>query len=257
MPSEFPSLSYHGSPGASQLLEVSLTTRPPFPEQARELVQATLLRFLACGLGGYSTREVTPASSRLLMTSDLRLSAISTWSCRLEATQVTPEAFQIFRLLVAKLLARDVRISQISITGVNQSDATIARMPVPSDATEDHAYPQRGKLAVPLKFEDIPCSKMRRVEVELVETVEAAQLDAIQAVAAPWFTLVNDGGFAMPLGHPLDVLSSVGTVQIFDDNTIEIVADRFVASEMAWNVLINMLVARQGKGYRLAGITVY
>jgi hypothetical protein len=109
---------------------------------------------------------------------------------------------------------------------------------------EDDEYPQPSqRLGFDCQQEEVDDTWVRRCVVEYAAPVAAEEVDRVKAWVAPWFDMLESGGYALPIGLPSQVQSIAGSVVQFDELSIEVSVMRFDACEMAWNPLLNMLDA--------------
>jgi hypothetical protein len=244
-----------GSPAAA--LELTFPGVSARDAAGRALLAEALRVFVAAGAGGYPLADVVPAQSQLL-TADLT-SRQGTFSCRMDAIQVTPNAFQLLRNLLSRQRSLGLKVEEVVVRDVTARNAPRRFVPQPKDEDEDDLYPPVStRLGFRLvEAEETPTGKMRRFLVEFAQSLEAAHVQAVEGCARPWFDLLVGGAFALPVEWPADADCFAGEVTVFDEVTVEVCVDRFISSENAWNVLVNLLAARDRKAFRVAAVHLF
>ena len=176
----------------------------------------------------------------------LRLDAVAArtvqWATRLH--NCDPHVFEIFRELLARGRTGGFLCRAVDVIRMNHERPDLRHIPWPTEITDHDAYPGLTSAAAGLYAGGSDnLSKSRRL---LVEQRQPASADRVAKVAAwidPWARLLERGGYAMPVGHPDATESVYGGVSQYSERELEIAVDRFTASECAWNVLVNMLLA--------------
>jgi hypothetical protein len=135
-----------------------------------------------------------------------------------------------------------VEVESIDLSPARSADTAIQLKSLPSDNNEFDAYPAVSPLVrFRLEGEGGDVGKLRRCVVELATIVEAAHVDQLKEWIDPWFRVLEAGAFSMPVGPATETDCIRGSVELFDEQSIEITVNRFQASETAWHALINML----------------
>ena len=144
--------------------------------------------------------------------------------------------------MAAGLKRDSVVFTRIAVTDCGQSKTQSRTLSIPNDENEDDMYPQYfGRTATSPIWEDSEFSKLRRCLVEFQKAPDAETVRTLSGWIAPWYAILEAGGFALPIGPPHETECISGPVSQFDEFTVEIVVERFFASERAWDVLANML----------------
>jgi hypothetical protein len=159
----------------------------------------------------------------------------------LSSTAINVRAFQVLRNMVRRLRCSGVQVRAILVSDARGVGPTTDDVPWPSEDNEASVYPSmRSALEQLVVREDADFAKSRRCLLELTRELEAHEVENFEGWVAPWFRLLEAGGYAMPIGFPEDTESIAGTVTQVDPRTVEIAVPRFFASEMAWNAVVNM-----------------
>lgn len=169
--------------------------------------------------------------------------------------------FRFFELLRAMLgrLRRDKRMCRsLLVVGRDAgAPAPAAMVPWPADGVDALLYPPaQSEVSRLLKTDSASTSKSRRFLVTLTQSVEASQVNRARVGVQAWFDLLEAGAYAMPAGHPATTESIAGAVTQFDDRTVEVAVNRFMASEMAWLSLANVVVGCDAFGGSVASMEV-
>lgn len=83
---------------------------------------------------------------------------------------------------------------------------------------------------------------LRRCVVSFTTRVDAALLASLRTHLHSWAQLLALGGFEQPTRAAGRCLACFGGVQLFEEDSAEIVVDTFEAAEGAWNILAHLLV---------------
>ena len=158
-------------------------------------------------------------------------------------TNIDFKAFQFFRNMNSYLQVKDVVVSRIDVRVENSTGNKMLELPGLTDINESDAYPR--KVIAPdspeLIWGDSEFSKTRRVLVEFGALLSREQFEDLSFYANAWYQLLEMGAFAMPVGLPYETDSIRGRVSLLDEITYEISIDRYIASEVGFGVLANML----------------
>jgi hypothetical protein len=196
-------------------------------------------------LGGYPSPGTRPRNSRLRPIANAIASAGLGFA--VEAERVDPRAFQLLRNMAARLRIEDVEVRRITVRARGLKAATPVVLPEPDDDNEDDVYPPTSDiLGFEVFSEEEEPSYVRRCLLEYRSSLLGTDVLEVAKWVEPWFELLEQGAFAMPWGFPEEADSLRGSISQFDDITLEIVVDRFRASESAWNVLVNLLESYAG-----------
>jgi hypothetical protein len=160
----------------------------------------------------------------------------------LEATLLNPKAFQVLRNMVSGLRRDGLFVNRMLVTDRKEPGAQEKLLHAANEDNEEETYPTlSSRVLVPPAWEDSDFKKMRRCLVELLRPPETAEVQKYIDWIKPWYAVLEAGGFSLPIGLPHETDCIRGPPAQFDELTIEIVVDRFFASECAWIVLANML----------------
>lgn len=257
MAERLPSLVLSGSAGAKVSYEVTVEIASPMDDAVFETLQWLIGAFAeAAAHGAFPVSSVIPGESRLTVVSST-VSPPDVFSCQLEAEFVDPRAFQLLRNMAGRLKLQEIDVTRITVTELGQDERPPVELPEPDDDNEYDIYPElSSRLGFAVEGEDSDFSKSRRCLVEMRDPVEASHVLGIRDWIQPWYLLLEAGAFALPVGLPDETDSIRGSVTIFDELTVEISVDRFLASETAFFVLINMLDAYGRTSIPMARIIV-
>jgi hypothetical protein len=130
----------------------------------------------------------------------------------------------------------------------------LSLLPPPGDATplrelawpdDDDPYmgtPVRiSEPIFPVTIDATITSRMRRAVVVMAGLQQARDVERLADWLAPLGELLEAGAFCLPSAAPGEAISTFGGVQIFEENSIEIIVDRFDANEAFFDVLVNCL----------------
>ena len=225
-------------------------------EAASCKVNELIKTFVAAGAhGGFPPSNATPGDSRLAIeSSDLSISG--GMSFILNANLVDLRAFQLLRNSSCRLAREDINVTRIVVKEIGQSDHQLVKVPEADYDNESDVYPGIASIKLATMWEDNEFSKLRRCVVEKKDPVGAVGVLGIRDWIEPWYQLLEAGAFAMPVGRPDETVSIGGSVSFFDEFSIEISVGRFLASESAWSVLINMLDAYSSSSGFLLKVTI-
>lgn len=159
----------------------------------------------------------------------------------LHVAQLDPLVFQCLRQMVALLRKDDINIDKISVVDREALQPRQVPLGWPDEDNEVKVYPRLSpELEQVLLFESGNFAKSRRFLVELDRSIAPVALVEFECWVLPWYRLLECSAFSMPVGLPQETDSLAGQVSQFDDVTVEVTVDRFLASEQAWLVLANM-----------------
>jgi len=249
----FPSLSLAVSGRSMIIYEVMLDLKISDAKNAIEKIESVMLLFVLVGAhGGLSIPSARPIQSRLtLLPNDANLVS------KLEGYFVDSRAFQLLRNMCSRLSLQNIAIKNITVLECGLKKDLLSPVPVPSETNESDVYPEISSLIeFEVLWEQSEFSKSKRCLVEFTNPVDSTILSGLNEWIRPWYQLLEEGAFAMPLGSPDETESIRGTVNIFDEYTIEISIVRFQVSECAWNVLINMLEAYCTNSFKICRVII-
>ncbi|CAK8712870.1 hypothetical protein GMJAKD_02135 [Candidatus Electrothrix aarhusensis] len=201
-------------------------------------LSAITQQFVEAGkYGAYALEHIHPAQSSIFC-QDYGGERSTIFVLKTQA--ITPNAFQILRNMASRLSLDETMVSKIEIS--SEREARKKELPVPDEENEEDVYPtQSDKIGFRVNWEDSDFAKSRRMLVEMRTQPEPDAVYALQDYVKPWYEILEAGGFALPVGHPAETECIAGMVTQFDEFSCEIAVDRFLASETAWNVLVNMI----------------
>jgi hypothetical protein len=148
---------------------------------------------------------------------------------------------------ISRILVREIR------DGIRQE----VELPLPDDLNEADVYPPvSSELSFTVEWDDTVVSKGRRCLVEFQNPPGPFHVAGIAARASMWGDILEAGGYAMPLGLPHEIESIAGSISQFDEYTVEVEVARFMASEAAWDILLNLLDSYSRSASRIVMVTV-
>jgi len=159
---------------------------------------------------------------------------------------IDQRSFQVLRQMLCGLRTEDLTVVAITIAGPGLA---LQQGPVPSsiaqfEADEESIYP-RLIAGAPLRGDDTGGfsigARLRRCEVTVDERVTTSHLGALREIAYAWFSLLECGGYALPVEMPWAVNNVGGAINPFDVNSLELTVYKFESSEQAWFSLANMI----------------
>ena len=242
MSSGVPDLVLCGVTPSTVKVNVSLQFSALRGELASTVLETAVQSFVLAGARyGYPTPMVIPNESRMSLIA-IDLGSPSQVSFTLEVEQIEPCAFQLLRHMVGKWNRDKLIISRICVIDMQQQGAKPLTIPEVTEENEQLSYPKvSSRIAFEFGKEDSGFSKVRRCLVEMRQPPRAHHVIEVSDWIKPWYEILEAGAFSLPIGLPGETEAFGGTVTQFDEVTVEIVASRFLASECAWNVLLNML----------------
>jgi hypothetical protein len=252
-----PSLALVGVRETTSLLEINyLLGRPESAIYAPELfpLMASFVRVAVNG--GFPLRDVGGVST-ILLRSYSELVSQTTIRDVLEVRNLDWRAFQLIRSMVARLRSEKIFVQSITVLDPMTSPTNTIYLDWPDEINETDVYPALIRRAETLlTLSDIDFSKSRRLMVVVDGPLTPKEVIGISAWVEPWYWLLEYNSFSMPIAHPANACSIAGSVSQFDDVTIEISVDRFMATESAWNILINMICAFGWSPRSLVGLVI-
>jgi hypothetical protein len=204
--------------------------------------------------GGFARQSSDPGQTSVAITTPLGDRDHALY-CKLEVKDITARAFQLLRHMAAASRREGVEVLRVTVADY-KGERSLKPVPAASDENEDLVYPMAMlRPGFKVVHEEIPASQMRRCLVETVSSPDSLLGDVADWLK-PWFELLELGAFIPPVAEPDFGQSVGGSAQIFDEATIEVVVDRFDASENAWNVLLNMLARLHRAKVPLRQVTI-
>lgn len=252
-----PSLALIGVREMTSLIEVYYSFARPADATHVAALLPLIESFVCAGAnGGFPLRDAGTARTTVLLSSGELISP-TTVRHVLEVRDVDWRAFQLLRSMVARLRSNKIFVQSINISDPMFPSANPVYFDWPDENTEEAAYPNVTRRAESLLiFEDNDFSKVRRLLVEVDAALGPERVTCFAAWVEPWYRMLEFNAFAMPIGHPSVTDSIAGSVSQFDEVTIEISVDRFMATECAWNILASMICAFDWSSGSLVGIVV-
>lgn len=252
-------LHFAGAGAATGPCRLLVRASSPFSGEQQKMLYTTVSTFgLAAARGAFGVSGSDPV--RGTVASAHYNAGDAEFECDLHA--IEPRSFQVLRQMLTGLQTEGLDIVSVNVMGLAQPPH--AALPSTLTAFEDDEeamYP--GLVAgVPLLLPGDSDSfsvgsRLRRCEITLVESVASRHLDAMRDIADPWFTMLECGGYALPVEMPWVVNNVGGSINPFDTCSIELTVIRFDSSEQAWLALANMIhVAGPGLGLRALEIRV-
>jgi hypothetical protein len=207
----------------------------------------------AAGAGAFSTAGGTPSQLKLTR---LRPPSRNLLAWQGDLLECDPRAFQLFRSMLARLRAQSLICKTMEVE-FGRRDLELAVIDWPNDECDLEAYPPATPAARDRLWSDSSnTSKSRRALFEFRQALTASELAGFTAAVNPWARLIQFGAYAMPVGHPAVTECIFGGVSQFDECTIEVAVDRFMASDGAWAALANIACADPHRISMLAGIEI-
>lgn len=257
MTSLIPLLTVQGVTPSSEEINVAFELSRPFPALAKEQLKYVSEAFILAGAhGGFPSSKVATTKSKigLVFITEERADVVS---LALKVELIDRLAFQLLRSMVARLKRNQLIVSSIIVSDPSRPSDEPVLVPPPDENNEESVYPNlASNIGFELEREQSEFSMFRRCLVEICQQVAAERMVEFSDWIKPWFLILEAGGFAMPVGLPDETESLAGSVSQFDETTIEIVVNRFQASECAWNVLINMIASYQNSSFTVSKVTI-
>ncbi|MDX8507950.1 hypothetical protein [Mesorhizobium captivum] len=157
-------------------------------------------------------------------------------------------------LEMAAIDGRFLECLRSSLVASGKTDAYIAlellaaangnrhELPYPDEVDGRPVYPARRiRLQFVLTIDATITSRMRRLVLTMRGPQSPTEIAAVEDWITPWANALVNGAFVLPHIDPEIAANVFGGVQLFEEDSIEIVVDRFDSSEEAFDVLINML----------------
>jgi hypothetical protein len=221
-------------------LEVDWTLRD---DAALSGLEEVFRAFVSLGeRGGYASQQAPPWDSSLRVREGLRMSPVAL-EATLETEGVDPGAWNVLRAALAGAAGEASSVDAIRIEGTAELRAPRLTVAEPDVLDEDAYPPASSRIGFPFSFDGSASSWMRRCLVEFGRSIQPDEVVGLGVWVAPWYDLVEAGGFAPPLVSPVDAVSVRGKVSQFDDVTAEVLVDRLEATDAAWNVLFNAVAS--------------
>jgi hypothetical protein len=224
---------------------IRVDVETPLDDAALASIRGIVEVFCRAGSkGAFPAPDRPPAASRLMMgkgyvEEPFRL------VCEVDGQDFDLLGFELLRNMGDRLARSDIRIRQFLVSP-ETSRTDVQLRPLPTWDNEFASYPPiSSDVGFRLEDERIDVGKLRRCLVELAVCVEASHVTRIDDCVATWFDLLEAGAYSQPIGPAWETDCIRGGVAIFDEVTVELVVNRFQASETAWHAVINMLAATE------------
>jgi len=252
-----PALSLASVSAASRHLEVRYAVRVAIdrPVEARLREVAETLAVAAARGAFCAGVEYRGVSSMSLAETRVRESIVVQ---EMSSLGVDPRLFQCLRNMVRRLRNYGVEVTRVEVADLDRADSGNLQMPLPSEENEGTVYPAIAAPATTLQVavDDIDFGKSRRCLVEFGQPLAPELVESFEAWVRPWYTLLEAGSYALPVGPPETTECIAGSVSQFDQSSIEVAVDVFLATEMAWNALVNMVDRFDGATGRVLRIVI-
>ena len=241
MGDRLPTLTVVGVGPKSTRLEVHYS----FSAQPVEVVQPRLRLvseiFVAAGArGAFKAAPLQTPHSRLTLDADIAPGPEEVVH-QLSCDCLDVRAFQCLRSMVRRLRHDGIVVQRLVVVDPKRSTDEGVHLDWPTEQNENVVYPDVSpRIRALLVWEDSDFGKSRRCLVEALQPLKPGAVMEFESWMRPWYQLVEAGAYSMPVGLPEETECIAGSVNQFDENTIEIGLDRFYASERAWDVLANM-----------------
>jgi len=244
MNERLPALILSGTTGPKVGFDIRFDVDGGAADAACKHLEELISIFVAAAAhGGFAPVNVPPSQSKLFVVSG-KPNRSDMLSYVVAADSVDLRSFQFLRSMAARLDRHGLRVRRVTVIESGYKEQGLSEAPEPTESNEDKVYPEissRSQVRVPREF--LGFSKARRCLVELHQPVAASHVLGMADWIKPWYLLLEKGAFSMPVGFPDETDCIRGAVTLFDDLTVEISVDRFLATEAAWNVLVNMVDA--------------
>jgi hypothetical protein len=234
------------------ILSLVETSAEPHAEQIASIVQSFAL---AGARGGFAEVGTRPDQSNVNLLSDIEFEPGKV-SFKLAVEHIHFGAFQTLRNMLGNISHAQPFIRRIIVSDAESKGVAPITAAEITDENQDDLYPPiSSQVAIYIDWGSAGSSKVRRFLVEFSQPPDALEVAALSDWIRPWCVMLEVAAFALPF----DVQESdsfVGTVTQFDEVTLELVIDRFMASEAAWNVLINMIGSYALKHSRVSKVSI-
>jgi hypothetical protein len=160
----------------------------------------------------------------------------------LEARSVDVRAFRVLDNLISRFSARVHRVSEVDAGSLAPQAVPVFFPPLGWDNAHD-LYPSvSSRNTVQVETEDpLDYHKGRRCVAEFEHRQPREELEVLRAWIDDWATIVELGGYSLPVREPAEAEAWIDTLQIYDEYSVEVVFSLFEAAEEAWNPLVNLL----------------
>lgn len=173
-----------------------------------------------------------------------------------ETQQCDPRSFQLLRSMLARLRGQGLNCKSMDVTFGGRT-LELASVDWPNDYRDLEAYPAATPAARDrLWSKSANTSKCRRALFEFRQVLSATEIRSFAAAVNSWVSLLQLGAYAMPVGHPAVTECIFGGVSQFDECTVEVAVDRFMASDGAWAALANIVCEDPHRVNMLSGIEI-
>jgi hypothetical protein len=251
-----PPLFLAGISASTTLLDVVVNISESAAESPQEKIERVVQTFALAGArGGFADSGTRPDSSSMSLVSGIGFEPRKV-SFKIRVERVDSGAFQTLRNMLTNLESGKFSISRIGVSDPEKRSARPISVPEITDENQEDLYPGlSAATAVYVDWGSAGSSKSRRFLVELSQPPDAARVAALSDWIKPWLVMLESEAFGMPFDVQ-ESQSFVGSVTQFDEVTVELVIDRFMASEAAWNVLINMIDAFGRKRFPVSRVLI-
>lgn len=245
---------------ASHSWRILITVAQAIEDSQQPMLTKTVAAFcLAAQMGAFSTSD-TPApvgaSVRDMHFND------NCAEFEVDLDGIDQRSTQVLRQMLCGLRTADINVIAITIAGPGLA---LQQGPVSSsiaqfEANEESIYP-RLIAGVPLRGDDTAGfsigARLRRCEVTIDDRVTTSHVEALREITYAWFSLLECGGYALPVEMPWVVNNVGGAINPFDVNSLELTVYKFESSEQAWLSLANMIhLAGPSRGLRAVEVRV-
>ncbi|PTR08973.1 hypothetical protein C8R32_10452 [Nitrosospira sp. Nsp5] len=162
----------------------------------------------------------------------------------LEARSIDVRAFLVLQNLVARFSRRVHRVYGVEVRSLAPlaGDVHVLFPPLTWDNAHD-LYPGLSSfISVRVQIEDPQdYHKGRRCVVEFQQPEVREKLELLREWINHWATIVELGGYSLPVREAHEAEAWVDVLQIYDEYSVEVVFSLFEAAEEAWKPLINLL----------------
>ncbi len=255
-----PQLSLLGVTGHSRRVTIRYDLKVAAAAVAHSQLANITEVFLVCaGRGAFSVTGMMPAATDGAVTAigKVRQEGSAVVFSVSSSVAIDVRAFQCVRNMARRLRRGGLEVVQIVVADPLGAATQPTFLEWPTEDTEEVAYPGFSRSAASLvHYEDSEFSKFRRYLIELGRRLRSAEVEQFQDWASAWYALLEAGAYAVPIEAPEENDVVAGSISQFDERTVEVVVNRFIASEQAWCPLTNMAVSFWGGAEAIRNITI-